>query len=75
MLLPRRRAALAAAGVLLLSAAAAAAAASEGRAAPVVRTVDDVAPALRNATSSAIVGAQAVLESYSDFLIAVAIRT
>jgi hypothetical protein len=80
-MLSRRRAVLVAAAVASLTLASAAAALqADGDAAdalpPVkVRAVEDVAPALRNATSSAFVGAQKVLDSYSDLLVGIAVRT
>lgn len=66
----RRLAAVAVAAALV----ALVAAVPPARLEPVVRTVDDVAPALRNATTIAVAGAQTILSSYSDLLIAVAIR-
>lgn len=39
-----------------------------------IRSVDDVAPALRNATTTALSGAQSIVASSSDLLIAAAIR-
>jgi hypothetical protein len=40
----------------------------------VIRAVDDVAPALRNATSSALSGAEMVVRQYQDVLFAIAMR-
>jgi hypothetical protein len=44
-------------------------------AAAAARSVDDVAPALQNATSAAFTNAQRIIARYSNVLIAVAIRT
>lgn len=40
-----------------------------------IRSLDDVTPALQNATSSAIAGAHTIVDSYTDLVIAIGIRT
>lgn len=40
-----------------------------------IRSLDDVTPALQNATSSAIAGARTIADSYADLIIAIGIRT